>query len=784
MKFQGVLVTDYEEIDNLKNWHHIVKEDGDSVAAATEYALKQGTVDMSMIPWTVDGFVSAAAAAVRNDRIDESRINESAMRVLRLKQQLGLFDTEMTFDNAGPLTDKDDQALEMAKDSLVLTKNAPNLLPLRADSEGLKLLVTGPTSNSRVSQTGGWTVTWQGPPSEDSFATGSTVYEAFLQEVGRGLFSEVVHRCGTDILGAECNETVAGGGHRSLGFLDDLSDIGSDIGHGISEGIDGVGKGINSVGDWVGWSGHSSDKEHGSIQRAIDAAVDVDLVLICVGEEAYAEKPGDVRSAYLPFGQLQLVQQLRDTYSDKPIILVYFGGRPRLLDNAPYLANAVIVGFLPGPHAGRAVVDLVSGKYSPSGRLPITYPAFSDGGGVPYLHTMSDQCTNGTGALPHLVYEPCAVQWKFGHGLSYVNFVYSNLQVGGDVQSIVTVRVDVVNTGTIVAAETVMVFTFDDSRMTTPEYKRLRAAKKVLLQPNQKNTVTLDITSEDFKFIGPHDDHHFILDPTMSFWVGIGSDTDCRSNSTSSLCARVEGSKGNNNFVPPACQAACDLWMNDESHSCGSQFEHASLDCLKLCGEANNWPVHSASVGTEGWGWNYVNCLESVIWGFQQQNNTVDCRKMTALCRDVFVSEKLNEFGLGKGSVKQSTSSPELCSPKSCPSSQEAQTSGCATAQFRSGPAAEFAGLSGLVAVIIIALFMRGIIRPLTQKGPQPSADELHFPAVEMFSFSPMNVTEAVAAPDENQGSTLGLPSKPLDLLKRIEIHKQQEFSSVPTFHS
>ncbi|KAL7571385.1 hypothetical protein ACA910_007692 [Epithemia clementina (nom. ined.)] len=818
LQFKGVLVTDYNEINNLNDWHHIVKHTGDSVEPSTVHALKEGTVDMSMIPYTVDGFVQATANAVRTNQLDESRIHESARRVLRLKMQLGMFDADqqMTMDNGGSTTQEEPQALQMARDSLILTKTTSSLLPLRADAQGLQVLVTGPTANSRIYQTGGWTVAWQGPNDEkESFTTGSTVYQALLNRVGEGLFQNVIFRCGTDILGEECsddnedttNPTDDGGNRRKMGFFDQLSGIGSDIKDGISDIGDDIGDGIDDVGKWIsGDGGSDSDKnnEETSIQRAVDAAKDMDLVLICVGEEAYAEKPGDIRSLYLPFGQLQLVQQMRENYPTKPLILVYFGGRPRLLDIAPALVDAVVLAFLPGPHGGEAVADLLSGHYSPSGRLPITYPAATDGGGVPYLHTISDQCTTGTGPLPHYTYAPCPVEWSFGHGLSYVDFVYSNFQVSGNLETGITVRVEVANTGTMEAAETVMVFTFDEFRSTTPEYKRLRAVEKIWIQPKESKLVTLDIPSEEFKFVGPHDDHHYILDPTISFWVVIGANTDCRTDPSDVLCVRVEPPANGSHEMPlPACQAACDLWMNDASHSCGPQFGLSSFqDCLSMCQASSSEPVSYASVGTEGWGWNYVNCLESVLWGFQQEppvTAEADCAKMTRLCRDVFATEKLNEFGLGQGVVKfqsSGTSSlgssqpPPLLPPPPPPSLQQGGD-GPPSSTRPSAAIITFALLSGLVGAVFIVMAMSGVPFRLPRKARSGQSDEeeLAFSSVEMFTVTHPNGNGISASTGGREGQggdstslSFGiLPSDASDLLRRIEYRKRQEFTSVPT---
>jgi len=425
----------------------------------------------------------------------------------------------------------------------------------------------------------------------------------------------------------------------------------------------------------------------------------------------------------------------------------------------------------------------VTGQFSPSARLPITYPLASDGGGSPYFHTISDQCTKGEGILPHYEYAQCEVQWPFGHGLSYASFSYSNLAVSGNVVEGITVTAHVENKGAMAAAEAVMVFTFDDFRLSTPEYKRLRGVQKVWLEPNQLIHLEFTIPAEDFKFVGPHDDRHYILDPTMSFWVGIGPDTDCRADPTNQLCKHVEPATSASTNFSPSCQIACDLLM-DRSHSCSSQIGLASTaSCLSLCQDSSGRPMDWASVGMDGWGWNYVDCLESIVWGFQQQNQQqsappIDCSKLTRLCRDVFSTPQMNEFGLGgegmvsSGQPPLSTSVPGASAPPGVFESADPST-----------PSKVFGLIALLVGTVAVMLAMRGISvleigrsRKHRQNQEDPDEHGNGVSTVEMFSM------ERKSNGRSDQGSTvLGALSAPSELLGRIEQHKRREFSAVAT---
>ena len=274
---------------------------------------------------------------------------------------------------------------------------------------------------------------------------------------------------------------------------------------------------------------------------------------------------------------------------------MYFGGRPRLIADVVDDVDAVLVGFLPGPDAGQAVVDILSGTVNPSGRLPMTYPKVPDGSGGPYFHSVSDQCTRGDGPLPHWEYVPCEVQWPFGHGLSYTSFEYSKLDVstheihyspvGTDVKHSTTISVQVQNTGSVSGSETVLFFTFDEHRSVTPEYKRLRYFDKVHLEPGEATTVSFSIstTDENFHFVGPHDDTHYVLEDGLSFRVGVGL-VDCRNGpGGTDMCSAPITIRTDDGYLPD-CDTACKLW---ETADCGMKQK----DCWDRCTSVDGWYV-------------------------------------------------------------------------------------------------------------------------------------------------------------------------------------------------
>lgn len=613
--FDGVLVTDYQEVENLFSWHHVAAD----IDEAVQMTLTEGSVDLNMLPFNIEGWMHG----VSNQKNVESRIDESVRRILHIKNQLGMFDDsvlgygEEDIEAIGN-SEVRKTALDMARESIVLAENNfDTILPIsdNFDGENVKVHVTGPTSDSIAYQTGGWTIQWQGAKSDSDFTYGKTVLNA-----AKNIDSwDVTSSCGTDILGNPC----------------------------------------------------SDEDEAGKIAGA-------DYIIICIGEENYTgqfdvsgeiiefcvllistfvlffdlvEKPGDIRHLALPQGQLELVRRMRE-HSTAKIIVVYFGGRPRLLGDIVHNSDALMLAFLPGPIAGRAVVDLITGKHNFSGKLPITYPKFEDMGGVPYWHTVTDQCTgpeDSTEPLPHYWYKQCDVEWAFGHGRSYTTFEYNKLKSATDQvihacpwsekePTSVEISVNVKNTGYRAGLETVMFFLFVESRHVTPEYKLLVHFERIELQPFEEKAVSFNLTPESLKYVGPHDDKHDILQMNQKFYIGVGAHTDCRTDQKE-LCTELITLKMiEDEIYDPACERACNIL---EEQSCLKVRNLSQKECYDKC-----LASPSINPNESGWGWNYVSCIET----FLLDSRTIGdkCNSVRSLCRDVFVNETVNEAGDSK----------------------------------------------------------------------------------------------------------------------------------------
>eukprot|EP00004_Rigifila_ramosa_P022158 TRINITY_DN6000_c0_g1_i1.p1 TRINITY_DN6000_c0_g1~~TRINITY_DN6000_c0_g1_i1.p1 ORF type:complete len:862 (-),score=204.37 TRINITY_DN6000_c0_g1_i1:42-2597(-) len=323
MGFDGTLVTDWAEIKNVAGRHRVTP----SQLEATRLCMTQTSVDMSMVPCDAS-FAEHIVDLVLNGQLSLSRVDESVTRILSLKAELGLLDPLLGLpvpkanENIAKIGNEIDRsaAFLAAKESLILAKN--QILPI--DRSSKRILVTGPTANSKSAQTGGWTFHWQGPLSEDEFTYGYTVYDAFSQISGSSV--EVVYEPG-------CSFDYCVPEQQS---------------------------------------------------RAVEAARAADFAVVCIGENTYAEFMGDIKDSWIGYYQWEFVRQIAATGT--PVILVVFEGRPRVLDGLVGEVDAVIVGLLPGPDSGLAVAELVFGDYSPSGRFPFSYPKWRSNIPLPYWH--------------------------------------------------------------------------------------------------------------------------------------------------------------------------------------------------------------------------------------------------------------------------------------------------------------------------------------------------------------------------------------------------------------
>lgn len=442
--WDGVLITDWADINNLYTREMVAKDKKD----ALRIAINAG-IDMIMEPYSCDA-CGYLVELVKEGKIPMSRIDDACRRVLRMKYRLDLFKNPTQKLKNYPKFGGEEfakLALEGATESMVLLKNEKlqdgnSVLPL---AKGKKILLTGPNANQMRCLDGGWSYTWQGHRADEFAGKYNTIYEAFCNEYGK--------------------ENVV-----------------------LNQGVT-----YNEKGKY--W-----EENEPQIQGAVDAAKNVDVIVACIGENSYTETPGNLTDLWLSENQRNLVKELAKT--GKPVVLVLNEGRPRLIADIEPLAQGIIDILIPGNMGGDALVGLVSGKSNFSGKMPYTYPKEINSL-ANYDFKKSEEVGTMEGAYDYNA--KITQQWGFGYGLSYTSYQYSNLKVSqsdfrhGD---IIKVSVDVKNTGKVAGKESVLLFSSDLIASMVPDGRRLRAFDKIELQPGETKTVTFDLNADDLAFVG------------------------------------------------------------------------------------------------------------------------------------------------------------------------------------------------------------------------------------------------------------------------------------------
>ena len=437
--WDGVLITDWADINNLYTREMVAKDKKD----ALRIAINAG-IDMIMEPYSCDA-CGYLVELVKEGKIPMSRIDDACRRVLRMKYRLDLFKNPTQKLKNYPKFGGEEfakLALEGATESMVLLKNEGNILPLQ---HGKKILLTGPNANQMRCLDGGWSYTWQGHRTDEFAGKYNTIYEAFCNQYGK--------------------ENVV-----------------------LNQGVT-----YNEKGKY--W-----EENEPQIQGAVDAAKNVDVIVACIGENSYTETPGNLTDLWLSENQRNLVKELAKT--GKPVILVLNEGRPRLIADIEPLAQGIIDILIPGNMGGDALANLVSGKSNFSGKMPYTYPKEINSlanydfkkseevgtmeGAYDYNAKITQQWGFGHG-LSYTSYQYSNLkvsQSDFRHG------------------DIIKVSVDVKNTGKVAGKESVLLFSSDLIASMVPDGRRLRAFDKIELQPGETKTVTFNLNADDLAFVG------------------------------------------------------------------------------------------------------------------------------------------------------------------------------------------------------------------------------------------------------------------------------------------
>lgn len=437
--WDGVLITDWADINNLYTREMVAKDKKD----ALRIAINAG-IDMIMEPYSCDA-CGYLIELVKEGKIPMSRINDACRRVLRMKYRLDLFKNPTQKLKNYPKFGGEEfakLALEGATESMVLLKNERNILPLQ---HGKKILLTGPNANQMRCLDGGWSYTWQGHRTDEFAGKYNTIYEAFCNEYGK--------------------ENVI-----------------------LNQGVT-----YNEKGKY--W-----EENEPQILGAVAAAKDADVIVACIGENSYTETPGNLTDLWLSENQRNLVKALAQT--GKPVILVLNEGRPRLIADIEPLAQGIIDILIPGNMGGDALVNLVSGKSNFSGKMSYTYPKEINSL-ANYDFKKSEEVGTMEGAYDYNAKITQQWGFGYGLSYTtyqYSNLKVSKSDFRhGD---IIKVSVDVKNTGKVAGKESILLFSSDLVASMVPDGRRLRTFDKVELQPGETKTVTFELKADDLAFVG------------------------------------------------------------------------------------------------------------------------------------------------------------------------------------------------------------------------------------------------------------------------------------------
>lgn len=439
LNFDGVIVTDWADVQNLLSRDHIAAD----YKEAVKKAINAG-IDMVMEPYNIT-FCPTLVQLVKDKEVPMSRIDDAVRRVLRMKFRLGLFDRSnwsvADYPEFGNKTHAE-TAKKAADESITLLKNENNILPLKP---GARILVTGPNANSMRTLNGGWSYSWQGEKVEEFAQNYNTILEAVKNKFG------------------ENNVKYAPGVEYKM-------------------------------------DGQYFEELEPQIRQAVAAAAGVDCIVLCVGENSYCETPGNLDELTLSENQTELAKALFKT--GKPVILVLNEGRPRIIRTIEPEAKAVIQMYLPGNYGGDALADILAGDVNPSGKLPYTYPKFEQGL-LTYDHKPSQNIDGKMeGAYDYGAQTSVQYPFGFGLSYTtfeYSNLTVDKKEfISGDS---LTASIDIKNTGSVAGKEAVMLFSSDLVASLTPDVRRLRAFKKIELAPGESKTVKLSISADDLAFV-------------------------------------------------------------------------------------------------------------------------------------------------------------------------------------------------------------------------------------------------------------------------------------------
>nr|AIG55751.1 secreted protein [Thraustotheca clavata] len=472
MKFDGLLVTDWQDIYNLL-YHNVgVSTRKDAI----KMSLSQSSIDMSMVPDDPD-FITLSKELLSAGALPASRFRAAAKRVVKMKLQLGLYDTPVVGKDYVSLVGSDadrTDALNLARESIVLLKNKDNVLPLSGHPS---IFLTGPSIDNIGYLCGGWTLEWQGVSGNSRFPKGKSILKGFQDIYGSDAASKIQTLQGVDI------------------------------------------------------SGVTTDK----LDTAKSMASQSQYTVIAVGEPPSTEMAGNIADAKLPAGQLQYIRDIASTGTK--VILVLVEARPRILNGVADVVHAVIDAMLPCEAGGQAIAEIILGQVNPSGRLSMTYPkdTTNDNMVTPYFHRKNGVCvTTGSNCPAEWEFGTGLSYTTFSYG----NLTLSSPQIA--TTDSLTVTTTITNTGSMAGKESVLLFITQKSRQNNavaPEVKLLKKFTKISLAAGASQQVSFTISAADLSiYTGPIGSGLKTYAEQGIYYIALKPETLCDADHVGPMC--------------------------------------------------------------------------------------------------------------------------------------------------------------------------------------------------------------------------------------------------------
>lgn len=478
MGFRGYVVSDSDAVEYLYTKHNTAKDMKDAVRQSVEAGLNVRCTFRSP-----DSFVLPLRELVKEGGLSEELINDRVRDILRVKFLIGLFDAPYQTDLAGADKEVEKEeneavAFQASRESIVLLKNADNVLPLDINSVK-KIAVCGPNANEE-----GYALTHYGPLAVEV----TTVLEG-IQEKVKGK-AEVLYSKGCDLVDAHWPE---------------------------SEIIDYP----------------LTADEQAEIDKAVENARQADVAVVVLGGGQRTCGENKSRSSLeLPGRQLKLLQAVQAT--GKPVVLVLINGRPLSVNWADKFVPAILEAWYPGSKGGTAIADILFGDYNPGGKLTVTFPKTV--GQIPFNFPCKPASQIDGGKNPGPDGNMSRINgalYPFGYGLSYTTFEYSDLEISPKVitpDQKATVRLKVTNTGKRAGDEVVQLYTRDVLSSVTTYEKNLAGFERVHLQPGETKEVVFTLDRKHLELLNA--DMKWVVEPGDFTIMAGASSEDIRLNGT------------------------------------------------------------------------------------------------------------------------------------------------------------------------------------------------------------------------------------------------------------